>query len=249
MGIDFINDLSVSQATIPAVVSRLAGFFVLMQGVLIVLQKKNNPQANIWEDIHGVLLAGMIVFLFPEIIKFIELMVNSLAHVDARHSSDILQYIKDSNITNNQADGGSSFLEQATQVVVRTLTPIGGSASYLFTENILKPLADLVNVLCFPTYWIIRACCLKIVYWIAPLVLVLGAIHPFRALWKQWFMVYIALLVSGPALILANDFCEECFNLYIRATSSPMLGFIMIALARFKVFQAVIDLCYRIFKV
>lgn len=250
MGVDFLNDISASQVEIPAVVSRLAGFFVLMQGVLIFLQKKNKPDANIWEDLHGVMMAGLIVFLFPEIIKFIELLVNSLSHVEAKHSSNILQYIKDSNITDAEVDEG--FLhnvgEQAKGAFKQLMSPEGSVATYLFTENILKPLADLVNTICFPTYWIIRACCLKIVYWIAPLVLVVGAIHPFRGLWKQWFMVYIALLISGPALILANDFCEVCFSMYINSFS-PLLGFITIALARFKVFQAVVDLCYRIFKV
>ena len=63
----------------------------------------------------------------------------------------------------------------------------------------------------------------------------------FRALWKHWFMIYFALLFAGPALILANNFCEDCFAVYINLTDSPILGFIMVALARFKIFQAVLD--------
>ena len=128
----------------------------------------------------------------------------------------------------------------------------GGSAnvgSFMFANYILKPLADIVNVLCFPTYMFIRAASLKIAYFVAPLVLVLGAFEPFRALWKHWFMIYFALLFAGPALILANNFCEDCFMVYINLTDSPILGFIMVALARFKIFQAVLDLCYRIFRV
>ena len=128
----------------------------------------------------------------------------------------------------------------------------GGSAnvgSFMFANYILKPLADIVNVLCFPTYMFIRAASLKIAYFVAPLVLVLGAFEPFRALWKHWFMIYFALLFAGPALILANNFCEDCFAVYINLTDSPILGFIMVALARFKIFQAVLDLCYRIFRV
>lgn len=119
----------------------------------------------------------------------------------------------------------------------------------MIASCILKPLADFVNTLCFPTYLIIRAVSLKIVYWVAPLVVVLGALKPFRSLWKHWLMIYAALLVAGPALFVANNFCEECFSLYVTASGSPILGFIVVALARFKAFQAVIDLCYRIFRV
>lgn len=246
MAIDFINDLAVKQAEIPPVVSRLAGFFLAMQILLIIFQKKNDPSKDIWEPISDVLLAGLIVYIFPEAIRFIELLVNTLCHVEAQNSSCILEYIKETTVTTVKDD--STFAEKVAPYAIKLLNPVE-FVSFAFAENVLKPLADIVNMICFPTYLIIRACCLKVVYWIAPLVLVLGAMPPFRSLWKQWFMVYIALLVCAPALILANDFCEDCFDIYIVHTDSQILGFFIIAIARFKVFQAVIDLCYRIFRV
>ncbi len=89
MNLDFLDRLVISQATIPPVVSRIAGFFLLMQAVLIVFQKKNDPHKAIWEDIQGVLLAGLVVFLFPEFIQFAELLVNSTARITANPQSMI----------------------------------------------------------------------------------------------------------------------------------------------------------------
>ena len=60
MNLDFLDQLVISQATIPPVVSRIAGFFLLVQALLIVLQKKNDPHKAIWEDIQGVLLLAML---------------------------------------------------------------------------------------------------------------------------------------------------------------------------------------------
>lgn len=60
-----------------------------MQALLIVLQKKNDPHKAIWEDIQGVLLAGLVVFLFPEFIQFAELLVNSTAQITANPQSMI----------------------------------------------------------------------------------------------------------------------------------------------------------------
>ena len=48
MNLDFLDRLVISQAPIPPVVSRIAGFFLLMQAVLIVFQKKNDPHKAIW---------------------------------------------------------------------------------------------------------------------------------------------------------------------------------------------------------
>ena len=56
MGFDFLTDLSNMQVEIPPEVSRLAGFFVLLQGGMIYLQKKNNPAKDIWEDLSWVFL-------------------------------------------------------------------------------------------------------------------------------------------------------------------------------------------------
>ena len=53
MGFDFLTDLSNMQVEIPPEVSRLAGFFVLLQGGMIYLQKKNNPAKDIWVNNHG----------------------------------------------------------------------------------------------------------------------------------------------------------------------------------------------------
>lgn len=248
MAVDFIKDLSVYQATIPPDVFRIAGFFLAMLVILIIFRKKNDPFRDIWDDLSGVLLSGLVVYLFPEIIQFIEMLVSSVCHVDAENSSAILDYIKDTNATQVEEpsvleDIGAWFLKMVYGGAV------GNPGSYFMATCILKPLADIVNTICFPTYMIIRAACLKVTYFVAPLVLMMGAIPSFQSLWKQWFMVYTALLVSGPALILANEFVENCFNLYIQSTGSPMLGFFIVAIARFKVFQATMDLCYRIFRV
>lgn len=256
MTLDFINDLAAAQATIPPLASRLAGFILVLEGALIVLQKKNNRQKDIWEDISNVLLAGLVVFLFPELIQLAELTVNSSNIMEIRGDSPIMEYMQ-STLAPEETDslsGGGGLDIPGTggwlaEAIIAMKTSGANPASFLIADNILKPLADFINTLCFPTYWIIRAVCLKIVYWVAPLILVLGAMPVFRSLWKHWFMLYIALLATGPALILANNFCEECFNLYIHASGSPILGFIMIALARFKAFQAVMDLCYKIFRV
>lgn len=78
MGFDFLTDLSNMQVEIPPEVSRLAGFFVLLQGGMIYLQKKNNPAKDIWEDLSWVFLGGLFVYLFPELIRFMETLVNAL---------------------------------------------------------------------------------------------------------------------------------------------------------------------------
>lgn len=252
MNLDFLDKLVISQATIPPVVSRIAGFFLLMQGLLIVLQKKNDPHKAIWEDIQGVLLAGLVVFLFPEFIKFAELLVNSMAQITANPQSMIADFMQTTLLgeeaAEEEASGGhfSSMFGMLTSFMSGGPTNVG---SFMFANYILKPLADIVNVLCFPTFMFIRAASLKIAYFVAPLVLVLGAFKPFRALWEHWFMIYFALLFAGPALVLANNFCEDCFMVYINLTDSPILGFLMVAMARFKIFQAVLDLCYRIFRI
>ena len=237
MNLDFLDRLVISQATIPPVVSRIAGFFLLMQAVLIVFQKKNDPHKAIWEDIQGVLLAGLVVFLFPEFIQFAELLVNSTARITANPQSMIADLMQTTLLGEEAVEEESAGGYFSSMVGMFTSFMNGGSAnvgSFMFANYILKPLADIVNVLCFPTYMFIRAASLKIAYFVAPLVLVLGAFE---------------LLFAGPALILANNFCEDCFAVYINLTDSPILGFIMVALARFKIFQAVLDLCYRIFRV
>lgn len=252
MNFDFLDQLIISQAAIPPVVMRIAGFFLVVQALLIVLQKKNDPHKAIWEDIQGVLLAGIVVFLFPEFIKFAELLVNSTAQIKANPQSMVADLMKTSffgeETAEEESSGGniSSMVGMASAFMNGGVTNVG---SYMFANNILKPLADIVNVLCFPTFMFIRAASLKIAYFVAPLVLMLGAFEPFRALWKHWFMIYFALLFAGPALVLANNFCEDCFTVYINMTDSPILGFLMIAMARFKIFQAVLDLCYRFFRV
>lgn len=256
MTLDFINELAAAQAEIPPLASRLAGFILVLEGFLIVLQKKNNPRKDIWEDLSNVLLAGLVVFLFPELIQLAELLVNSSCSMGIRSDSPIMEYMQSTlapGDTDSFSKPGSFDIPGPggwlTEAIIAMETSGANPASFLIADNLLKPLADFINTLCFPTYWIIRAVSLKIVYWVAPLILVLGAMPAFRSLWKHWFMLYIALLATGPALILANNFCEECFSLYINASGSPILGFIMIALARFKAFQTVMDLCYKIFRV
>ncbi len=149
-----------------------------------------------------------------------------------------------------EAEDASSGFDWNTLAVKFALMnqPGTSTGSYLIANYLLKPLADIVNTLCFPTYMFIRGAGLRVCYLIAPFVLMLGAFPPFRSLWKQWFAVYISLLVCGPALILANDFCEEAFAIYLECTDSPTLGFIMVALARFKIFQSIMDLSHRIFR-
>lgn len=254
MSLDFINELAISQATIPPIASRIAGFILVLEGALLLFQKKNNPRKEIWEDLSNVLLAGLVVFLFPEFIQLVEVTMNSISGIELRGDSPIMEYMKstmtvDDDILSSGSDvnfpgSGGFLLEAIFQMKASGANPV----SYLLADYILKPLADFINILCFPTYWIIRAVSLKIIYWVAPLILILGALPPYRSLWKHWFMLYAALLATGPALILANNFCETSFELYIKASDSPLLGFIMIALARFKVFQAAMDLCYKIFK-
>lgn len=248
MDIDFVKSLSIYQATIPPDVFRIAAFFLAMQVILIIFRKKNDPSKDIWEDLAGVILNGLIVYMFPELIQFIEMLVNSVCSVDVGGGSAIQDYIKETNTP--QPEESSTLENIGTWLLKMIYTPAtGNSGSYALSTCLLKPLADIVNTICFPTYMIIRAGCLKVTYFVAPLVLMMGAIPSFESLWKQWFMVYTALLVSGPALIQANEFVEDCFNLYIQATGSPMLGFFIVAIARFKVFQAVMDLCYRFFRV
>lgn len=251
----FIEKLSAAQTEIPAAAMRIAGFFLLIQGVLIFLQKKNDPQKSVWEDLSGVLLAGLVVFLFPELVRFVELAVAAAMPLNdgTPHVDSIAEYMRSAFDGLSDEAQDDSLADTVTSVTLNALNPLsllqGRTATYLIAHCLLKPLADLVNTLCFPTYLFIRSAGLRVCYLIAPLVLMLGAFAPFRPLWKHWFMVYIALLVSGPALILANRFCEEAFALYIECTDSPVLGFIMVALARFKIFQSVMDLSYRIFRV
>lgn len=256
MGTDimtFLDKLSITQATIPPEASRIAGFFLIVQAVLIFLQKKNDPHKAIWEDISGVLLAGLIVFLFPELIKFAELVVNAVVQVEDGTSTGLIAQAMKTDLLGSETaeeepSAGTSLIGWMLSFGLNQVTGGTQTGSYMFANYILKPLADIVNTLCFPTYMFIRGAGLKVAYLVAPLILMVGAFAPFRSLWKHWFMIYIALLVSGPALVLANNFCEEAFEVYIQLTDSPVLGFIMVALARFKIFQSVLDLSYRIFR-
>lgn len=256
MGTDimaFVDKLSISQASIPPVASRLAGFVLLVQAVVIFLQKKYDPHKPIWEEISGVLGAGLVVFLFPELIRFVEVLVNSAVPiVDGTAHGALSEHMRTSLLGDGaEVEETASGFDLNAWILkfVMMNQPGTSTGSYLIANHILKPLADIVNTLCFPTYMFIRGAGLRVCYLIAPFILMLGAFPPFRSLWKHWFMVYIALLVCGPALILANDFCEEAFAIYLECTDSPTLGFIMVALARFKIFQSVMDLSYRIFRV
>ncbi|WP_298034552.1 hypothetical protein [uncultured Alistipes sp.] len=250
MGFDFLTDLSNMQVEIPPEVSRLAGFFILLQGGMIYLQKKNNPMKDIWEDLSWVFLGGLFVYMFPELIRIAESLVNALTPVELHAESAIREFMKESNMGDGSIpppDSSSSFMD----ILINSVLKSGAGhnvGSYLIAQGLLKPLADLVNYLCFPTFLAIRAVSLKVVYWSAPLILVLGAMPPFRSLWKQWFMIYIALLACGPALYVADGFCEECFKIFSSDASSPLLGFFMIALARFKAYQSVMELCYKLFR-
>ncbi len=248
----FVERLSMSQASIPPVASRIAGFVLLVQAVVIFLQKKYDPHKSVWEEISGVLLAGLVVFLFPELIRFVEVLVNSAVPiVDRTAHRAFAEAVQNSLLGDGiEAEEASSGFDWNTLAVKFALMnqPGTSTGSYLIANYLLKPLADIVNTLCFPTYMFIRGAGLRVCYLIAPFVLMLGAFPPFRALWKQWFAVYISLLVCGPALILANDFCEEAFAIYLECTDSPTLGFIMVALARFKIFQSIMDLSHRIFR-
>lgn len=238
------------QVEIPPEVSRLAGFFVLLQGGMIYLQKKNNPMKDIWEDLSWVFLGGLFVYLFPELIRFVEAMVNALTPVELHAESAIKEFMKESNLGDGsipKPDSSSSFLDILINAIIKGGTG-QNAAGYLIAQGLLKPLADLVNYLCFPTFLTIRAVSLKVVYWSAPLILVLGAMPSFRSLWKQWFLTYIALLACGPALYVADGFCEECFRIFSSDMNSPILGFFMIAMARFKAYQGVMELCYRLFR-
>lgn len=253
MNFDFFNQLVLQHATIPAAVNRIAGFFLVLQAVLIFLQKKNDPHKDVWEDISNVLLAGLVVFLFPEFVKFAELAVNALCatgeHTPESVTMELMKVSLLGEEPGSEAEDSVGMGFTLGLLVQSLHTGMGSSGSFAVANFLLKPLADIVNVLCFPAYMFIRAASLKVAYMTAPLVVMLGAFAPFRALWKHWFMIYFALLVSGPALVLANDFCEECFALYVSFSDSPILGFIMVALARFKIFQAVVDLCHRIFRI
>ena len=98
MGFDFLTDLSNMQVEIPPEVSRLAGFFVLLQGGMIYLQKKNNPAKDIWEDLSWVFLGGLFVYLFPELIRFMETLVNALMPIELHADSAIAEFMKESNL-------------------------------------------------------------------------------------------------------------------------------------------------------
>lgn len=249
MSLDFILELTTKEAIIPPEASRLAGFFLMMQAIFIIVRKKNDPSKDIWEDLALVLEAGLIVFLFPELIKLAELFVNAISmRLDELGGNYILEAQKEFYKDGLDEMEESSTLGTWVQQIAISNMAGANLGSFSLANWVLKPLADFVNTLCFPTFMIIRAVSLNIVYWVAPLILILGAFPPFRPLWKNWFLIYIALLACGPALILANIFCEKCFQLYIGATNSPILGFIMIAMARFKAFQTVMDLCSKLFR-
>ena len=222
----------------------------LLQGGMIYLQKKNNPAKDIWEDLSWVFLGGLFVYLFPELIRFMETLVNALMPIELHADSAIAEFMKESNLGDGSVpppDSSTSFGNILMNAFLKSGTG-QNAAGYLIAQGVLKPFADLVNYLCFPTFLTIRAVGLKVIYWSAPLILVLGAMSPFRSLWKQWFMIYIALLACSPMLYVADSFCEECFRIYASDASSPILGFFMIAMARFKAYQSVMELSYKLFR-
>ena len=129
MNLDFLDQLVISQATIPPVVSRIAGFFLLVQALLIVLQKKNDPHKAIWEDIQGVLLAGLVVFLFPEFIQFAELLVNSTAQITANPQSMIADLMQTTLLGEEavEEESGGGFFSSITGMFTSFMN--GGSAN------------------------------------------------------------------------------------------------------------------------
>ena len=166
MGFDFLTDLSNMQVEIPPEVSRLAGFFVLLQGGMIYLQKKNNPAKDIWEDLSWVLF----VYLFPELIRFMETLVNALMPIELHADSAIAEFMKESNLGDGSVpppDSSTSFGNILMNAFLKSGTG-QNAAGYLIAQGVLKPFADLVNYLCFPTFLTIRAVGLKVIYWSAP---------------------------------------------------------------------------------
>lgn len=171
MGFDFLTDLSNMQVEIPPEVSRLAGFFVLLQGGMIYLQKKNNPAKDIWEDLSWVFLGGLFVYLFPELIRFMETLVNALMPIELHADSAIAEFMKESNLGDGSVpppDSSTSFGNILMNAFLKSGTG-QNAAGYLIAQGVLKPFADLVNYLCFPTFLTIRAVGLKVIYWSAPL--------------------------------------------------------------------------------
>ena len=205
---------------------------------------------DIWEDLSWVFLGGLFVYLFPELIRFMDTLVNALMPIELHADSAIAEFMKESNLGDGSVpppDSSTSFGNILMNAFLKSRTG-QNAAGYLIAQGVLKPFADLVNYLCFPTFLTIRAVGLKVIYWSAPLILVLGAMSPFRSLWKQWFMIYIALLACGPMLYVADSFCEECFRIYASDADWPILGFFMIAMARFKAYQSVMELSYKLFR-
>ena len=159
MGFDFLTDLSNMQVEIPPEVSRLAGFFVLLQGGMIYLQKKNNPAKDIWEDLSWVFLGGLFVYLFPELIRFMETLVNALMPIELHADSAIAEFMKESNLGDGSVpppDSSTSFGNILMNAFLKSGTG-QNAAGYLIAQGVLKPFADLVNYLCFPTFLTIRA--------------------------------------------------------------------------------------------
>ena len=158
MGFDFLTDLSNMQVEIPPEVSRLAGFFVLLQGGMIYLQKKNNPAKDIWEDLSWVFLGGLFVYLFPELIRFMETLVNALMPIELHADSAIAEFMKESNLGDGSVpppDSSTSFGNILMNAFLKSGTG-QNAAGYLIAQGVLKPFADLVNYLCFPTFLLER---------------------------------------------------------------------------------------------
>ena len=140
MGFDFLTDLSNMQVEIPPEVSRLAGFFVLLQGGMIYLQKKNNPAKDIWEDLSWVFLGGLFVYLFPELIRFMETLVNALMPIELHADSAIAEFMKESNLGDGSVpppDSSTSFGNILMNAFLKSGTG-QNAAGYLIAQGVLN---------------------------------------------------------------------------------------------------------------
>lgn len=118
---------------------------------------------------------------------------------------------------------------------------------------LIKTLAWFVNILIAPVFFLERGMGLLIIKIFAPIVIALAALEPYRALAKKWFLTYIAIFLSGAAFLLANAFCDQFFSAmvsqYDLSTNfdSQTMIFIVVALAKLKLYKASIQFTYKLF--
>lgn len=238
--------------TVNNVVLNLAVIIIFIQLIIVVLKKQNHGDYQVWGDITEILLCGGFVFCFDFLFQGFDYLCESLFQITTEVSKEVTSPFQEM----IEQPQNPVYSNSAVMMVVSNFLQGGGnvaksamaSGSDWLMMNLLKPVGDFLNTLVYPSFWLQRKLLLYLIQIIAPLVIVVGAIKPFRELWKKWFLLYAAVWCTGPALAISHIFIEQAYaGLVGSGIGSVMMWYLMVSFCRHKIYQGSVDFMYKVF--